>query len=146
MHPAQREGSNAGRSAAIEDRHGGHGRAVGAELVIAAQESAADWAADNHPFVDQLGASVAAYVAAFMDAYERWMNEHAAERADGGAAMNKDQPTTSDQVRSIVTAAWQQHGNASAILPFTPKAKPVVTDSNPGAEIPQLPEDTDADR
>lgn len=78
MHPAERDGYAAGRVAAIEDRYGDLGRAVGAELVIAAKESAADWADGGHPFIDPAGASVAAYVEAFSAAYDLWMDEHPA--------------------------------------------------------------------
>jgi hypothetical protein len=80
MDAATRNGDAAGRAAAIEDRDGRYDRAIGAELVLAARESAYDWAAGTPPFIDPKGSSIATYVEVYCGAYDAWMDEHAARK------------------------------------------------------------------
>lgn len=73
MHASTREGTHAGRAAAIEDR--ALGCDPGAALLLAASTSAAAWLQDNPAFNDRAGESRAEYVRAYLAAYRRELQE-----------------------------------------------------------------------
>ncbi len=95
MHAAERVGAAAGRAAASEDRFGGYGRAVGAELVLAARESVEAWASDAAPlWIDPAGRSIAAYVERYSAAYDAWMDQYAAQAGRLSSGQPKGRGTT----------------------------------------------------
>lgn len=73
MHTSTREGTNAGRAAAIEDRALSVG--VSPNLVLTASTRAAAWLLDNPIFNDRTGERRAEYVRAYLAAYRRQLRE-----------------------------------------------------------------------